>query len=188
MQAWWAASAPPDRTVTRACLNGGGSIPGAISTTCRKNSRKMRGCCCGRSRSKRVLRRRLPARKQQPARVAPHHIFAQRLWARCQPFAPPLACQHTVCERRERFLPEMCALVAFACCACSHPSRRAPCAPSGDGSHHQQQLASSQRRNHSHGARKPLWHLDGSGSASSPSMRGSASPDTLPRSCLNTYP
>ncbi|HEY1348761.1 MAG TPA: transposase [Ktedonobacteraceae bacterium] len=56
---------------------------------------------------------RLPVRKQQQARVARQHAFEQRLWARCQPFAHPLAFQHTLCERMERFWPEMFAFVAF---------------------------------------------------------------------------
>jgi len=55
----------------------------------------------------------LPARKQQQVRVAHQHAFEQRLWALCQPFAHTLAFQHTLCERMERFLPEMFAFVAF---------------------------------------------------------------------------
>jgi transposase len=55
----------------------------------------------------------LPARKQQLARVAQQHAFEQRLWALCQPFAHTLAFQHTLCERMERFLPEMFTFVAF---------------------------------------------------------------------------
>jgi transposase len=55
----------------------------------------------------------LSARKQQQARVAQQHAFEQRLWALCQPFAHTQAFQHTLCERLERFLPEMFAFVAF---------------------------------------------------------------------------
>ena len=55
----------------------------------------------------------LPARKHQVARVAQQHAFEQRLWALCQPFAHTLAFQHTLCERMERFLPEMFTFVAF---------------------------------------------------------------------------
>ncbi len=56
----------------------------------------------------------LSLRQQQQARVAQQHAFEQRLWALCQPFAHTLAFQHTLCERLERFLPEMFAFVAFA--------------------------------------------------------------------------
>lgn len=55
----------------------------------------------------------LSARRQHLARVAQHHAFEQRLWALCQPFAHTLAFQHTLCERMERFLPEMFQFVAF---------------------------------------------------------------------------
>lgn len=55
----------------------------------------------------------LSARKQQQVRVAQQHACEQRLWALCQPFAHTLAFQHTLCERIERFLPEMFAFVAF---------------------------------------------------------------------------
>lgn len=56
---------------------------------------------------------RLSAHKQQQARVAQQHTFEQRLWVLCQPFAHTLAFQHTLCERMERFLPEMFTFVAF---------------------------------------------------------------------------
>ena len=55
----------------------------------------------------------LSAHKQQQARVAQQHAFEQRLWTLCQPFAHTLAFQHTLCERMERFLPEMFTFVAF---------------------------------------------------------------------------
>jgi len=55
----------------------------------------------------------LSARQQQQARVAQQHAFEQRLWALCQPFAHTRAFQHTLCERMERFLPEMFQFVAF---------------------------------------------------------------------------
>ncbi|HLI06882.1 MAG TPA: IS66 family transposase [Ktedonobacteraceae bacterium] len=55
----------------------------------------------------------LSARQQQQAGVAQQHAFEQRLWALCQPFAHTLAFQHTLCERMERFLPEMFAFLAF---------------------------------------------------------------------------
>lgn len=55
----------------------------------------------------------LSARKQQQERRAQQHTFEQRLWALCQPFAHTQAFQHTLCERMERFLPEMFTFVAF---------------------------------------------------------------------------
>lgn len=55
----------------------------------------------------------LSPRQQHLARVAQQHAFEQRLWAVCQPFAHTLAFQHTLCERMERFLPEMFQFVAF---------------------------------------------------------------------------
>lgn len=54
----------------------------------------------------------LSARKPQDIRVAHQHAFEQRLWERCQPFAHTLTFQHTLCERMERFLPEMFPFVA----------------------------------------------------------------------------
>jgi hypothetical protein len=47
----------------------------------------------------------LSARKQ-------HQVFAQQLWALCQPCVHTQAFQHTMCERRERVLPEVCVFVA----------------------------------------------------------------------------
>lgn len=55
----------------------------------------------------------LSAQKQQQARLAHQHAFEQRLWALCQPFVHTPAVQHTLCERIERFLPEMFTFVAF---------------------------------------------------------------------------
>jgi transposase len=55
----------------------------------------------------------LSARKHQQARVAQQHAFEQQLWALCQPFVHTQAFQHTLCERMERFLPEMFTFVAF---------------------------------------------------------------------------
>lgn len=54
-----------------------------------------------------------PPRQQQQARVAQQRAFEQQLWALCQPFAHTHAFQHTLCERMERFLPEMFTFVAF---------------------------------------------------------------------------
>ena len=51
-------------------------------------------------------------RKPQRARVAQQHAFEQRLWKLCQPYAHTDAPHHTLCERVERFLPELFVFVA----------------------------------------------------------------------------
>ncbi len=52
-------------------------------------------------------------RKQQQARVARQHAFEQQLWQLCQPYVRTAAPQHTLCERVERFLPELFVFVAI---------------------------------------------------------------------------
>ena len=54
----------------------------------------------------------LSPRQQQQARVAQQHVFEQRLWKVCQPFAHTSAPQHTLSLRIERFLPELFVFVA----------------------------------------------------------------------------
>jgi hypothetical protein len=54
----------------------------------------------------------LSPRKQQQARVGQQHAFEQQLWQLCQPFVRTPAPQHTLCERVERFLPELFVFVA----------------------------------------------------------------------------
>lgn len=54
----------------------------------------------------------LSPRKQQQLRGAQQHAFEQRLWQLCQPYAHSSAPQHTLCERVERFLPELFVFVA----------------------------------------------------------------------------
>jgi transposase len=54
----------------------------------------------------------LSPRKQQQLRVAQQHAFEQQLWAICQPYVRTTAPQHTLCERVERFLPELFVFVA----------------------------------------------------------------------------
>jgi transposase len=54
----------------------------------------------------------LSPRKQQQARVAQQHVLEQHLWALCQPYVHTTAPQHILCERVERFLPEMFVFVA----------------------------------------------------------------------------
>jgi transposase len=56
----------------------------------------------------------LSPRLHHLTRVAQQHAYEQRLWTLCQPFAHTLAFQHTLCERMERFLPEMFVFVAVA--------------------------------------------------------------------------
>ncbi|MFL5701640.1 MAG: transposase, partial [Ktedonobacteraceae bacterium] len=55
----------------------------------------------------------LSPRQQQRVRVAHQHVFEQRLWKLCQPYAHTSAPQHTLCERVERFLPELFVFVAI---------------------------------------------------------------------------
>jgi transposase len=54
----------------------------------------------------------LSPRKQQQARAAQQHVLEQHLWALCQPYVHSTAPQHTLCQRVERFLPEMFVFVA----------------------------------------------------------------------------
>jgi transposase len=55
----------------------------------------------------------LSPRQQQRGRVAHQHAFEQRLWKICQPYAHTTAAHHTLCERVERFLPELFVFVAI---------------------------------------------------------------------------
>jgi hypothetical protein len=54
----------------------------------------------------------LSPRQQQQARLAQQHVFEQRLWQICQPYAHTPAPHHTLCERVERFFPELFVVVA----------------------------------------------------------------------------
>jgi transposase len=54
----------------------------------------------------------LTPREQQLERVQYQHALEQRLWHLCQPFVRSSAPQHTLCERIERFLPELFVFVA----------------------------------------------------------------------------
>ncbi len=56
----------------------------------------------------------LSLRRQQQLRAAHQHAFEQQLWAMCQPYVRTAALQHTLCERVERFLPELFVFVAVA--------------------------------------------------------------------------
>jgi transposase len=55
----------------------------------------------------------LSPRQQHRVRVAHQHAFEQRLWQLCQSYAHTTAPQHTLCERVERFLPELFVFVAI---------------------------------------------------------------------------
>jgi transposase len=57
---------------------------------------------------------RLCPREQQQARVAAQRAFEERLWLLCQPYIRTEAPQHTLCERAERFLPELFVFVAIS--------------------------------------------------------------------------
>ena len=54
----------------------------------------------------------LSPRQQQQARVAQQRTFEQQLLAVCRPYVGSSAPQHTLCERVERFLPELFVFVA----------------------------------------------------------------------------
>src|SRR5947199_5729879 len=56
--------------------------------------------------------RTLSPRQLERVRVAQQHVFEQRLWKLCQPYARTCAPQHTLCERVEQFLPELFVFVA----------------------------------------------------------------------------
>ena len=55
----------------------------------------------------------LPTTKQHAQRVALQHAFEQELWQVCAPFAQTQARMRTLCERVERFLPELFVFVAY---------------------------------------------------------------------------
>jgi transposase len=54
----------------------------------------------------------LSPHQQQQARVAQQHAFEQQLLAVCRPYVGTTSPQHTLCERVERFLPELFVFVA----------------------------------------------------------------------------
>jgi transposase len=54
----------------------------------------------------------LSPRRQQQVRVAQQHAFEQQLLAVCRPYVGTTTPQHTLCERVERFLPELFVFVA----------------------------------------------------------------------------
>ncbi len=56
--------------------------------------------------------RSLTPREQTAVRAARQHAFEAHLWQVCQPYARTEAPQHTLCERVERFLPELFVFVA----------------------------------------------------------------------------
>jgi transposase len=60
-----------------------------------------------------VLDPQLPITKQHAGRVALQHAFEQELWQVCAPFAQTETPMHTLCERVERFLPELFVFVAY---------------------------------------------------------------------------
>jgi transposase len=54
----------------------------------------------------------LPPAKQEAARRTLQHAFEQELWQLCAPYAHTSSPLHTLCERVERFLPELFVFVA----------------------------------------------------------------------------
>jgi transposase len=55
----------------------------------------------------------LPPTKAEAARRVQQHAFEQELWAVCSPYAHTTTPMHTLCERVERFLPELFVFVAI---------------------------------------------------------------------------
>jgi transposase len=55
----------------------------------------------------------LPMTKQHAQRVALQHAFEQELWQVCAPFIHSQALMRCLCERVERFLPELFVFVAY---------------------------------------------------------------------------
>ena len=55
----------------------------------------------------------VPITKQHAGRVALQHAFEQELWQVCAPFVQTETIMHTLCERVERFLPELFVFVAY---------------------------------------------------------------------------
>jgi transposase len=55
----------------------------------------------------------LSPREQKLARVAQQHAFEESLWKLCQPSVQTETPQRTLCQRVERFLPELFVFVAF---------------------------------------------------------------------------
>lgn len=55
----------------------------------------------------------MPPAKQHAELVALQHAFEQELWQVCAPFVHTQAPMRTLCERVERFLPELFVFVAF---------------------------------------------------------------------------
>src|SRR6266487_1224557 len=54
----------------------------------------------------------LPPAKQEATRCQQQHAFEQELWQVCAPYAHTTSPLHTLCERVERFLPELFVFVA----------------------------------------------------------------------------
>ncbi len=54
----------------------------------------------------------LPPAKQEAARRKQQHTFEQELWQMCAPYVRTSSPLHTLCERVERFLPELFVFVA----------------------------------------------------------------------------
>jgi transposase len=55
----------------------------------------------------------LPVAKQEAARRVQQRAFEEELWAVCAPYAHTTTPMHTLCERVERFLPELFVFVAI---------------------------------------------------------------------------
>ncbi len=95
-----------------------GSISYAISMTSKRSFRRMRRCSGGPQPRSAIYEQaiacvqsgpdlNLPPRHQQQVREAHQHACEEHLWQVCQPYVRTAAPQHTLCQRVERFLPEL---------------------------------------------------------------------------------
>ena len=94
----------------------------------------------------------LSPRQQSQARVQQQHVLEQRLWQLCQPFVCTEAPQRILCERVQRFLPELFVFVAIPGVPPTIPWPSVVCAPRR-GSQDQWRNSQSQRLSDPHGPR-----------------------------------
>lgn len=76
----------------------------------------------------------LSPRKQQQTRVGQQHAFERQLLEVCRPYVGTATPQHTLCERVERFLPELFVFVAVPGVPAHNASFGAQHSPTGRGS------------------------------------------------------
>jgi hypothetical protein len=128
----------------------------------------------------------LPPAKEHAQRAALQHAFEQELWQVCAPFVQTQALIHTLCERVERFLPELFVFVAY------------PGVPSDNNLAERSVRAlviarkisggntQPQRECSPYGTSEPLWYLDCSRSQSFLSVPCAPERQNLLRVSLNS--